>query len=270
MRRWQLFEIEDLDYCPDWIRASITRMLQVVHRWFGTADIVAAELESMIPAGSSVTIVDLCSGSSGPMPAAVEQLRTRPGYDQVRLVLTDLHPRPDDLAQRFQSSTVESWLRYHPTPVPADQVSEVIEESPILRTMICCFHHFDVPQARQLIKAAQDSGDPLLVFEMTDNRFPTSWFWWIALIPNFCFGLWVALFVRPMTLRHFCFSFLLPIIPACFAWDGAVSNVRTYAREDLKDLVAPIATSEYLWSEKLHPGQLIQHLVIRGTPSSGR
>ena len=200
------------------------------------------------------------------MPEAVRLVRESLDSSDVSLTLTDRYPNQRAIAAIEQAPADRAWLAYHPDPVPATTIGSVASQAGAIRTMICCLHHMSVADARAILDDAQQSGDPILIFEMTDNRFPPKWFWWIALVPNFLFGLVVSAFVRPLTIRHLIFSYIVPVVPACFAWDGAVSNIRTYADADFEALIEPFQSPDYQWTTNVHQGRMMKHLIITGQP----
>jgi hypothetical protein len=53
-------------------------------------------------------------------------------------------------------------------------------------------------------------------------------------------------FVRPLTGKQLLFTYLIPIIPLVYAWDGQASLVRMYTFEDLRQLL-PAAVDDYVW-----------------------
>ncbi len=71
-----------------------------------------------------------------------------------------------------------------------------------------------------------------------------------------------------MSLKHFSLSFLIPIIPICFAWDGAVSNARTYTPANLDELLAGVSREGYQWSKGVRAAGLMQQLYLIGTPTN--
>jgi hypothetical protein len=75
----------------------------------------------------------------------------------------------------------------------------------------------------------------------------------------------LTLFVRPLTWKQIIFTYLLPIIPFCFAWDGAVSNVRTYTLNDLEILLKGLRIEDYKW-EKGRITKKANKLYLLGYP----
>ena len=283
MNRLHLFEVEDLAACPDWIRDSVTAMIVVVHRWFGVPVVVAEHLKPIlanIKNETAVTIVDTCSGNGGPMPDALKLLAGTQISDlPIRLLLTDLRP-PSRLVTELEQS--DTNIRYLDRPIDVCQPlmeqinanggdlsdkTSVGEADSIVRTLVCGFHHLSPEQARLFLLDAQQANQPLLIFELTNGTVPPRWLWWVTLIPNFLFGLLVSFYTRPLSLRSVVFSFVLPVIPACFAWDGAVTSARTYREGEFHAMVETLPkTNIYRWQFLTVPGAVVEYSLIVGRP----
>lgn len=283
MNRLHLFEVEDLAGCPDWIRDCVTAMIVVVHRWFGVPQVVAEQLKPILAdlgAATAVTIVDTCSGNGGPMPDVLRLLAPAQGQGlPVQLLLTDKRPPVRLVAELSQR---DSNIRYLDRPIDGclplmDQLgaidinhpgkTEVGDARSIVRTLVCGFHHFAPEQARLILLDAQQANQPLVIFELTNGTVPPRWLWWATLLPNFLFGLLVSVFARPLSVRGVVFSFLLPIIPACFAWDGAVTSARTYREYEFHAMLETLPqTSDYQWQFLTAPGAVVECSLIVGRP----
>ena len=120
MRRIHLFEVEDLQQCPSWLRHSITNMLSTVHRWFDTASIIEKHLASLIPANRSVTIVDLCSGAGGPMPETIRRIRDA-NIQPIELLLTDLYPDLETAIRFNEDGASHSYVGYETSSIDATE-----------------------------------------------------------------------------------------------------------------------------------------------------
>ena len=283
MKRLHLFEVEDLAACPDWIRDCVTAMIVVVHRWFGVPQVMAEQLEPILKElgdGTAVTIVDTCSGNGGPMPDALELIAQKQKPDrQIRLLLTDIRPplrlvselSQNDSEIQYLDRSVDACLPLMNQLEPidlrhADKTSVGVSPS-VVRTLVCGFHHFAPEQARLVLLDAQQANQPLVIFELTNGTIPPRWLWWTTLVPNFIFALLVSLFARPLSLRSVAFSFLLPIIPACFAWDGAVTSARTYRESEFHAMVETLPeTNHYQWQFLTVPGAVVEYSLIVGRP----
>lgn len=258
MKRIQLFELEDLASCPGWLRVCITRLISVIHRGLGSSEKVASLLARMIAETGETVIIDLCSGSGGPMPEAYRILKGKYGLTNIQLLLTDLYP---DLraAHGFNSQNAER-IRYQTEPANA-----LTAQPPGLRTMICCFHHLCPEDATQILRSASASKQPICIYELSDNSIP-SWLWWVVFPCDILLALLVTPWVRPLSWQQLVFTYLVPIIPICFAWDGTVTNARTYGPNDLAELLERVPNECYHWEVGSFPGQPTQ-LYLLGFPS---
>lgn len=82
---------------------------------------------------------------------------------------------------------------------------------------------------------------------------------------NLLMAFFITPLVKPMTWQQLVFTYLVPIIPICFAWDGAVSNARTYTLADMDELLNGLQTSDYVW-EKGQTGGMLKKLYLLGLP----
>lgn len=68
-----------------------------------------------------------------------------------------------------------------------------------------------------------------------------------------------------MTWQQLIFTYLIPIIPICFAWDGAVSNARTYTLQDMDILLEDLKIPDYTWKKGIIKGKS-KKLYLIGVP----
>ena len=240
------------------------RMLSVLHRLLGTPEEIASLLDGVLERSGRTVIVDLCSGDGGPIPDVMKLLHDEYERKDTRAILTDLYPNVN-AATRFRAGDTVG-VEYRKTPVDARTFRM---ESPQVRTMICSFHHLRPDQAQRVLQCAADAREPILIYEISDNSFPPIYLWWIGLPLNFLFGMAVSVLTRPMCFRQFVFTFLVPVIPACFAWDGAVSNARTYTTSDLEELLRGFDSTNYVWAVKTIKGRPTNRLCLTGMPEEG-
>lgn len=239
LKRIHLFEFEDQSWFPNELRASLTRLVSVMHKLLDTKKDIAKLINQVLDYSTTSSIIDLCSGSGGPMPEVVATLKEH----QVRnltLTLTDLYP-DKNLAGKLNSN----GIHYLAEPVDATNVPTNLEG---IRTMICSFHHMKPDIARNILINAKESKQPICIFEISDNSFPIL-LWWIALPLNFLTSFFITFFVRPLTWQQILFTYLIPVIPLTFAWDGAVSNARTYTLKDLDILLEGLSSNDYKWEK---------------------
>jgi len=261
LKRIHLFEFEDFYWFPDWLRICLTRMMIVMHKLLKTPDQLAPLVERGLKYSKSHSIIDLCSGSGGPLPEVVNILKGKRGIDDVKLIMTDLYPNLK-YAEKL-NAIGNSDVTYEINPVDAKNVDMSIEG---LRTMVGSLHHMKPEAARAILKNAMESLQPFLAFEISDNSYP-KWIWWIAIPINIISSFFVSALARPFTFQQFLFTYLIPIIPITFAWDGAVSNARTYTLGDLDILLEGLESEEYSWEKGILEGKS-KKVYLLGLPKS--
>jgi hypothetical protein len=67
MKRIDLFEFEDFPWFPNWIRSCLTRLIVVMHKFLRSSDDLIPILKRALTYSDNNAIIDLCSGSGGPM-----------------------------------------------------------------------------------------------------------------------------------------------------------------------------------------------------------
>lgn len=259
MKRIDLFEFEDFAWFPNWIRSCLTRLIVVMHKFLKSSDDLIPMLDRALTYSENNTIIDLCSGSGGPMIEVFKGLKARRGENDIKLILTDLYPNLE-MASKINISAVRN-LSYKTSPVNASNVDvELIG----VRTMVGCFHHMKPETARQVLENAKNNRVPICIYEISDNRFPT-FLWWATIPIIFLMALVITPFVRPLTWKQILFTYIIPIIPLVFAWDGSVSNVRTYTLEDMDILLEGLEGPDYKW-EKGRISKKANKLYLLGFP----
>ncbi|GAB3229320.1 hypothetical protein GCM10027346_14680 [Hymenobacter seoulensis] len=186
-------------------------------------------------------------------------LKAQPGGANLTLLLTDLYPNVEVATQLTNSHT--PGLSYSLAPIDAADVTTELQG---VRTMVGSFHHMEPYTARRILANAQASRQPICIYEISDNSFPTP-LWWVSLPMIFLMCLCITPFVRPLTWKQLLFTYGLPIIPFSFAWDGAVSNARTYTLEDLDILISGLEAENYTWEKGLLTGRA-KKLYLLGLP----
>lgn len=214
-----------------------------MHKFLKSSDDLVPLIKRALKYSKNNTIVDLCSGSGGPMIEVFKDLAREKEKSNVKLILTDLFPNLE-MAFKINDSAIKN-LSYETTPVNASHVNTELTG---VRTMVRSFHHMNPDTARQILINAKENKEPICIYEISDNSHPT-FLWWMAIPIIFIMALFITPFVRPLTWKQVIFTYLIPIIPLCFAWDGAVSNVRTYTLEDLDILLEGLESEDYKWEK---------------------
>jgi len=237
----------------------MTRLIVVMHKLLATSE----ELEELIAKSLKKTntsdVIDLCSGSGGPMLTIIQRLNENLRLEKINLTMTDLYP---DLETANRVNHQEgNNISYQTNPVDATNVDH---NTSGLRTMIGSFHHMRPDYAKKILSSAVSSRQPICIFEISDNSIPI-FLWWVVIPINFIMCLFITPLVKPFTLQQFLFTYIIPIIPICFAWDGAVSNARTYTLDDMDLLLEELKSEDYIWEKGLLKGKS-KKLYLLGTP----
>lgn len=257
MRRLNIFEFEDFHWFPNMWRKSMTRLIVVAHRMFKSELVIANSISALLEKTGEHKVIDLCSGSGGPMLNVYHALKVK--HPELSITLTDLFPNQEE-AKRINGKETE--VKYEIESVNAGAVPEHLKG---VRTMVCSFHHMPPEVAKGILADAQASNQPIFIFELSDNSIP-HWIAWTAFPINILMCFVLTFFVRPLTWYQVLFTFVIPVIPIAYAWDGAVSNVRTYAASDLDLLIGSLEKAEYTWEKQLVKQGTNKFLTLTGMP----
>jgi hypothetical protein len=176
--RSHLFEIHDQEWCPEFLRNELTLTLkngwslplpQVFEDWFGfkspfqvAGDVLMNTLTRMNGYQKQMTVVDICSGSGGPVPSITEYIKT--GYrTRVNYILTDLFPNLDQL-----KTLKNDLITYENVPIDAGNVPKHL--STYFRTSFGSFHHLPAPIARNVFTDVIKNKSGIAVFELTGRN----------------------------------------------------------------------------------------------------
>jgi len=242
MRRVHLFEFGDQPWYPEVLRRAGTAYLATVYRLSRELPRCWAEkVATVLRQNDRAEILDLCSGSGGPMPLVIEEL-VKAGYD-ARATLTDLYPHPKSASGPRITWSVE--------PVDATRVPPNLIG---VRTMFSAFHHFRPDEAKAILRDAFDRRTAICIFESGSGK-----------LLNFGMALGhpivlLALmpFVRPFRWSFLVFTYLIPVIPLSLLWDVIVSFLRVYSVEDMQKMTEDLRAPDYAWE--------VGRIQARGVP----
>jgi len=245
MKRVELFEFEDFNWFPNVIRTGVTNLIAVLHRLTGTSEIISGLILEMNKRNTFSNIIDLGSGSGGPMPEVIEKINSTNQNSDMQLILTDKNPNLR-FAQKINKQQLTN-IKYRELPVDATNVTEDLKG---LKTMIASFHHMNPTVALKILMHAQESKEPILIYEIAKNTIPL--LIWSLLLPVslvilILMTLFMTPFVRPLSFSQILFTYLIPIIPIVYAWDGQASLMRTYTFKDIEQLLGNKDKPDYKW-----------------------
>lgn len=237
----QLFEWEDQPWLPRVFRDFITDQLRYTHNEAMREPVnlaIAQRLAAVLARTGTTQIVDLCAGAGGPV-AKIGRILAEDLGVPVHIVLTDLYPNIASFEELVARSGGRISARYAST-----DATDVPPELRGLRTVFTALHHFPPPLARLVLADAVRKRVPIAVFEPLERTFRM--FALVGLM-SFVRGFTHAHRVGRLTAARALTTYLLPVGPAMFAWDGAVSTLRTYTAAELLELAGSVSGSEYAW-----------------------
>jgi len=261
MRRLHLFEWEDQPWFPHLWRNYLTDILQ--HTFTKLAPrmpIVTEQIGKLLDRAGTDRIVDLCSGSTGPLlrfRQTLEKERGRPVY----LLLTDRFPNVSAFASARAAS--DGRVDFRADSIDATSVPDELEGA---RTMFLAFHHFRPEAARRILENAAEKRQAIGVFDVTERSvkalLATPLFPVVALV--------VTPFVRPFRLERLFWTYVLPVVPLGVFWDGLVSCLRTYTVAELEEMTGSIGAKDYAWEigRARVTGTLAQVTYLVGYPTA--
>jgi len=247
--RLHLFELNDQPWLPSSIRNALTAYLNVAYRSTPFGAMAAQQVATLLARTDSNKIVDLCSGSGGPIALVESELKR--ADVTAHITMTDLFPNPDVPGD------------YWPQSVDARAVPAQLKG---IRTMFASFHHFRRNDAQKILRDAFEKRCAIMIFEVT-ARTPVGILGAI-LIP---FGvLLMTPRIRPLSVMQVVFTYLIPILPLMIFWDGFVSQLRTYTPEELKEMTQDLRAEDYVWDfgMKQVPGTPLKVPYLTGHPQS--
>jgi len=206
------------------------------------------------------SIVDLCSGGSGPWLDLSRRLKsggTGRETSTLQISLTDKYPN----LRAFQTIKVasEDHITFYPGSVDAMKVPGDLKG---LRTMFTSFHHFPPEEARAILQNAVDAGEGIGIFEIT-RRAPST----IGLTFAFVLALFVCTpWIRPFRWSRLLWTYLLPILPFVLLFDGIVSFMRTYRPQEMLEMVDRLTASDYHWDAGELPTRFAPITYLIGYP----
>jgi hypothetical protein len=240
VRRLHLFEWEDSPHFPAWLRRYLTDLLrhQLGSVYLPAVPLLARWLRQC----GCDSVVDLCSGSGGPWPVLRPALAA--AGVEVEVMLTDRFPAPG--VRRVDARAIPPELRG-------------------CRTLFTAFHHFPPAEARALLARAAEERVPIAVFEFTARR--PARLLGMLLSPALVWRDTLALPDRGWP-RLF-WTYLLPVVPLVYLWDGLVSNLRSYTPDELRRMTDSIGEPAYEWEIGGVAGPL-EITYLLGTPAAGQ
>jgi hypothetical protein len=244
LRRYHLFEFNDSAWAPRALRDTVVESLSRTLAWGRLLAGLVAPFEEFVARAGVDEVLDVGAGAAGPARILVDEIR-RLGRKPPRFVLTDLQPQ------------VEAWTKaraqfpddidFVPHPIDATAIPHDVARGRA-RVIVNVFHHFPPELAQSILRDAVAGSAGIFIAEPWERN-PLRFLTYIPV------GL-AALAVNPFLsgrdrLKKALLTYVTPAVLAVSAWDGLVSTVRVYSREELEAMVAPLG-DRFTWTWGYH------------------
>ncbi len=246
MRRFHLFEFNDLEACPKPFRDSVVETLGRGLRWSNLGQIIGPPFKAFAERAECSRVLDLCSGTAEPVSTLLSWLKKDAGEGEVpHFLVSDLFPN----VVCFREAAKQLPGQVSPVEVPVDALGVDSGLDHDSRTIINAFHHFPPELARGILADTVKQRKSIFIYEgFTRNPY--------GLVPMGPFLL-ASLLTNPILagshrLIKALFTYLIPLIPLISMWDGLVSTMRVYNQPELLAMAEPLA-DDYVWEYREVP-----------------
>jgi hypothetical protein len=241
MRRFHLFEWEDQSWLPKVFRDFMTDHLTYTQNEpmrYPVNFAIAHRLKRVLERLQTRKIVDLCAGSGGAWPRISRILREELNFP-VEVVVTDYFPNVPAFKRLEQESKGAITARFEPTSALA-----VPGELKGVRTLFTALHHFTPGRAQLILADAVRSRAGIAVFEPLERTYRM-----VGLVGlmSFLRGFTHTHRIGHLSTSRFLLTYVVPLAPALFAWDGMVSALRSYTPAELRALAMNVSDADYEW-----------------------
>ena len=256
MKRYQLFEFEDLQWFPKLIRNYITDFLQFITNKMDVYQSITPVLLKGLKKSGHKKIIDLAAGGGGGWEKILPRLKEI--IPDLKITLTDYHPNTKAFKRMLKVD--KEAIKYTPSSINALDVPKQLTG---MRTQFLSFHHFDYDDAKNILQNAVDARMPIAIFEIQERNME-------HVLKNMfspIMVLFTAPFIQPFSIGRIIFTYLIPIVPLAVLWDGVVSVLRTYTVEEMKKMTTELKNrTHFKWEiEKIKDGP-ITVLYLLGYP----
>ncbi|OAG41440.1 hypothetical protein AYO21_04382 [Fonsecaea monophora] len=268
LRRRHFFEVNDQPWFPQTLREKVQDYLTLgwvnrlpIIQSTSPAELVSRVLSSVLgPRLAQYVYVDFASGAGGPTPYIENHLNSElraTKKEEVKFVLTDISPHVSAWEAAAKKSKNISYIAQSVDATNAPTQEDLLKDVPdtkgkkVMRLFSLAFHHFDDDLAAKILKNTVETSDGFCIFELQSRHLSS--FILVSL-------LWpLAMLIAPIYfLRspgHLFFTYLVPIVPFIWVWDGYISCLRTRTPEEVEALLHRHVGSEKLVNWKFKSGQ---------------
>lgn len=235
--RFELFEIHDQSWFPDFLRREVLDALQMILERTDAYKPIAGRLREALNCSGAREVVDLFSGTGGPWPALV-QLFQREGAPPVEVLLTDKFPNASTGSSA--GKTCSNGISFLRDPVDATAIPETLQG---FRTIFSSFHHFNPEQAGRFLRDSAERGQGVGVFEVASRHTFTL----LTILAMPLIDWLFTPFRRPFRWSRILWTYVIPVVALVLLVDGLISCMRAYSLADLRAMTAGVNSRDYEW-----------------------
>jgi hypothetical protein len=253
-----LIELHDQEWFPKILRDYVTDALQFILNLIRVYGHIVPRLNKAIQAAGTARVVDLCSGGGGPWLWLHKSLQNTIGLP-ITVCMTDKYPN----IRAFEGlrRQTQDQVTFYPEAVNAANLPTELSG---FRTIFTSFHHLQPQEALAILQNAVNARQGIGVFEAARRQPITV----LSTILMFVGGLLTAPFIRPFRLSRLCWTYLIPVIPFVLFFDGVISCLRSYSKDELTELVLKVKCEDYVWEIGEEPGGLAPVTFLIGYPKT--
>lgn len=226
----RLFEFGDLQWVPKWYHFYMRRYLVFFYKLFGYYKLWIPAVSAFIEKTGSRSYLECCSGSGEVLGLVISNLPENLVKGK-NFVLSDISPLPEFIEQVNRKS--HSNIRYCEIPIDATQIPEEMNNP---RIFINSFHHFPSETAKQIIESSIISKQGIIILEYVRHS-PLGYI--SMLTGSLMIFLTLPFIAKPRDLPLLALlTYIVPIFPLMFFWDGIISCLRVYTPDKLASIVS--------------------------------
>ena len=182
-------------------------------------------------------VLDLASGGGGPIRTVVENA-SRDGVKLPVITLSDLLP---DTALREAGAVRSEAVHYFGRPVDA---TAPLPDGTQLASICTAFHHFPPRVAREVLANMHRQSEGLFIAEFSVR----SWLAALAPLLSLLPLMLSSFFSGRCSFRKVLITAVFPIVPLMVIFDGMVSVLRVYTREEILAMMPGPMRRRWRWT----------------------
>ncbi len=228
MKRRHFFEFCDQSWLSPLFRECFNDNMNFIHFLYKPFFRASPLVVSWMHKNRADTVLDLCSAGGNHFSEIIRSAR-KTNSKIPRFVLSDLYPAEIAWAE-IQSRFGKENIGYIPVSVNALHVE--LENPPRYWTIFTALHHFKSEDVSLFLRQFCEKADGLCIAEVFERNV----YCLIMTLLSFPVNLLSPFFAKKKSLKKLFVSFFFPVSALMYTFDGVVSVLRTYTKEEILSL----------------------------------